>query len=214
MWVLSVPQHVLACPHRAHQIWPSGLCFDFVRRVTAGEPGRHGRVIGSGVTVSPGGQAAALLKSEAAISERRQQFGIASGTGHHCYCRVVLGCGSHHCRSADVYLLYTLGGVGTTGYSLFERVQVRHEQVERLQAKVIKLLPMAGLARSASRPACTAGWRVLTRPSRHSGKPVSFSTGRTGTPAAVIAAAVLPVDTICTPAACSAVASSVRPALS
>ena len=35
---------------------------------------------------------------------------------------------------------------------------------------------------SASSPAWTFGCRVLTRPSRHSGKPVSSSTGVTGTP--------------------------------
>ena len=71
------------------------------------------------------------------------------------------------------------------------------------------LLPM-----SASRPACTRGCSVLTRPSRHSGKPVSSSTGVTGTPAAAIRAAELPVETISTPAACSPAASSSRPVLS
>ncbi len=67
---------------------------------------------------------------------------------------------------------------------------------------------------SASSPACTRGCRVLTRPSRHSGKPVSSSTGVTGTPAAAIRAAVDPVETIDTPAACRAVASSSSPVLS
>jgi len=65
-----------------------------------------------------------------------------------------------------------------------------------------------------SRPPCTIGCRVLTRPSRHSGKPVSSSTRVTGTPAAAIVPAVEPVDTSSTPAACSAVASSVSPDLS
>ena len=40
----------------------------------------------------------------------------------------------------------------------------------------------AGLAVSASRPACTLGCSVLTRPSRHSGKPVSSSTRGDGHP--------------------------------
>ena len=71
-----------------------------------------------------------------------------------------------------------------------------------------------GFAVSASRPACTRGCRVFTRPSRHSGKPVSSSTGVTGTPAAAILAAVLPVEMISTPAACSPDASSSRPVLS
>ena len=72
----------------------------------------------------------------------------------------------------------------------------------------------AGFAVSASRPACTLGCSVLTRPSRHSGKPVSCSTGVTGTPAAAILAAVLPVETISTPAACSPDARSSSPVLS
>ena len=59
-----------------------------------------------------------------------------------------------------------------------------------------------------------AGWSVLTRPPRHSGNPVTDSTGVTGTPAALIAAAVLPVDTISTPAWCSTRASRSRPVLS
>ena len=71
-----------------------------------------------------------------------------------------------------------------------------------------------GLAVSASRPACTRGCSVLTRPSRHSGKPVSSSTLVTGTPAAAIRAAVLPVETISTPAACSPEARSSSPVLS
>src|SRR5215469_2262844 len=67
---------------------------------------------------------------------------------------------------------------------------------------------------SASKPACTAGCSVFTRPSRHSGKPVISSTWVTGKPAAAIVADVLPVETIWTPAAVRAVASSASPLLS
>ena len=72
----------------------------------------------------------------------------------------------------------------------------------------------AGSRRSASNPACTAGCSVLTRPSRHSGNPVSSSTRVTGTPSAAIRSAVLPVDTIATPAPASARASGSSPVLS
>ena len=41
-------------------------------------------------------------------------------------------------------------------------------------------------------PACTRGCSVFTRPSRHSGNPVSSATSTTGTPAAAIVAAVEP----------------------
>ena len=63
-------------------------------------------------------------------------------------------------------------------------------------------------------PACTLGCSVLTRPSRHSGKPVSSSTWVTGTPASAIRAAVEPVETSATPASCRARASSSSPVLS
>ncbi len=63
-------------------------------------------------------------------------------------------------------------------------------------------------------PACTFGCSVLTLPSRHSGKPVRSETWVTGTPAAAMVAAVLPVETISTPPAARPWASSTRPALS
>src|SRR5690606_13053339 len=66
----------------------------------------------------------------------------------------------------------------------------------------------SGRRRSARMPACTRGCRVFTLPSRHSGNPVTSSTRVTGTPASAIRAAVEPVETISTPAACRAVASS------
>ncbi len=75
-------------------------------------------------------------------------------------------------------------------------------------------LTWEGFEPSASRPACTLGCRVLTRPPRHSGKPVSDSTGVTGTPNEAIFDAVPPVDTISTPAASRARASSSSPDLS
>ena len=59
----------------------------------------------------------------------------------------------------------------------------------------------SGLRRSARMPACTAGCSVFTRPSRHSGNPVTCSTGVTGTPASAIRRAVAPVLTSSTPAA-------------
>ena len=72
----------------------------------------------------------------------------------------------------------------------------------------------SGLRRSARIPACTRGCRVLTRPSRHSWKPVTSATSVTGTPAAWMVFAVEPVETMSTPASCSPRASSSRPVLS
>src|SRR5947209_5899744 len=70
------------------------------------------------------------------------------------------------------------------------------------------------LSRIASRPPCTLGCSVLTRPSIISGKPVSSETSFTLRPAAAIALAVPPVETSSTPCAASALANSIRPVLS
>src|SRR5690606_20630054 len=65
-----------------------------------------------------------------------------------------------------------------------------------------------------SRPPCTTGCRVLTRPSIISGKPVASLTSLTGSPASRIARAVPPVDSSSMPRADSARARSTRPVLS
>src|SRR5438874_8056562 len=70
------------------------------------------------------------------------------------------------------------------------------------------------LSRIASRPPCTFGCSVLTRPSIISGKPVSSETSFTSRPAAAIALAVPPVETSSTSCAASAFANSIRPVLS
>src|SRR5262245_7900083 len=77
-----------------------------------------------------------------------------------------------------------------------------------------RALTCAGWARSARSPACTAGCSVFTRPSNDSGNPVMSSTSVTGRPAALMVAAVEPVETSCTPAAASPAASSASPVLS
>src|SRR3954471_8113229 len=72
----------------------------------------------------------------------------------------------------------------------------------------------AGLRRSASRPPCTDGCSVLTRPSNASGKPVTSLTGVHETPASASTRAVEPVDTTETPASRRAAPSSPSPLLS
>ena len=66
----------------------------------------------------------------------------------------------------------------------------------------------------ASRPPWTRGWSVFTRPSIISGKPVTWATSTTATPASSSAAAVPPVDRSSTPCPASAFASPTRPVLS
>ena len=71
------------------------------------------------------------------------------------------------------------------------------------------------LSRLASRPPCTMGCRVFTRPSIISGNFVTSSMGVTGTPASAITRAVPPVEMISAPnSSCSARANSTTPVLS
>lgn len=75
-------------------------------------------------------------------------------------------------------------------------------------------LACSAASRTPSRPPCTIGCRVFTRPSIISGKPVRSETSFTAVPAPSIAARVPPVETSSTPAAASAWAASIRPVLS
>src|SRR5215213_6684959 len=72
----------------------------------------------------------------------------------------------------------------------------------------------SGLARTARSPPWTPGWRVLTRPSIISGKPVRSDTSSTTRPASASARRVPPVETRATPRAASARAKGTRPVLS
>src|SRR3954449_6617882 len=72
----------------------------------------------------------------------------------------------------------------------------------------------SGSSRTASSAAWSRGGRVLTRPLRISGEPVSSETSRTSMPASRSAAAVPPVDTISTPSRARPRAKSTIPVLS
>src|SRR5690554_1901581 len=72
----------------------------------------------------------------------------------------------------------------------------------------------SSVPRRPSRPPCTFGCRVLTRPSMISGKPVTSETSRTGSPASRMARAVPPVESSSMLRAARARARSISPVLS
>jgi hypothetical protein len=72
----------------------------------------------------------------------------------------------------------------------------------------------SGRSRRASRPPCTLGCRVLTRPSSISGKPVTSATSVTGRPCSASSLAVPPVDSSRCPARAAPGANSTMPVLS
>ena len=183
--VLPVAQHLPPGPERGDDVRPAGLGGGVVRRVDRGEPGGDGGVVAGRVRVGAGREAAAPRQREPAAGDRLGHLRVHRRIGDDGDAGVVLGRGAHHGRAADIDLLHALLRRGTAGGGLLERVQVGHEQLERGDARVrASCSRCAGCRTSASSPACTAGCRVLTRPSRHSGKPVRSSTLVTGTPAA------------------------------
>ena len=197
--VLAVAQHVGALPARAH---PGREDRVLVGREHAAHPGGDGDVVGRGVPERRGRQLLPLGEGEAAGAHGGEHVGVAGRVDDDGDRRVVLRRGPHHRRAADVDLLDALVGAGAGGDGLGERVEVHHDEVERRDARAPRAAPRAracGGRRGC--PACTAGCSVFTRPSRHSGKPVTCSTGVTGMPASAIRRAVAPVLTSSTPAA-------------
>ena len=101
--------------------------------------------------------------------------------------RVVLRRGPHHGRAADVDELDR--GVAQ------ERIEVRHDELEGLDAVGLHVGTVRGFAGSASRPPWIFGCSVTTRWSRIGGTPVTSARSVTGRPASASAAAVLRDDT-------------------
>ncbi len=145
MRVLAVPQHVLARPDGGGDVRPAGLRRDLVRGVGRGEPGRYRCVVGSRVRVRLSGQATPLLQREPAVRQRGQQVRVTRRARHDRDRGVILGRRPDHGRTTDVDLLDALGRARTAGDRLLERVQVGDEQVERLDAELSELLPVAVL---------------------------------------------------------------------
>jgi hypothetical protein len=179
-----------------------------------GEPGGDRRVVGRSVGEGAGGEAATGVEVEAVSGGGVEHGRVVGRIGHDGDCGVVLRRRTHHRGSADVDLLDAVVEAGSAGDGVGERVEVDDDEVERFDLELGQLLQVLGLRESARMPAWTRGWRVLTRPSRHSGNPVSSSTFVTAAPASAIFAAVDPVDTIWTPAAWRPRASSSSPVLS
>ena len=171
-------------------------CAARCRRTTAGSAGagspgasvepiqrRHRDVVLGGVPECQRRQPLPLVEREAAGAHRGQHTVVAERVDDDRDAGMVLGGRPHHRRTADVDLLDALVLAGAGGDRLAERVEVDHDQVERLRSpSSSSAARCSGLRVSASRPACTFGCRVLTRPSSTSGKPVTCSTGVTGMP--------------------------------
>ena len=88
-------------------------------------------VVGAGVGVGLGGEAAALRERGAAGLQCFEQRGVIGRIHHHAGAGVVLGGGAQHGRAADVDVLdgVVIAAAGL-GHGGFERVEVHHQQVD------------------------------------------------------------------------------------
>jgi hypothetical protein len=132
-----------------------------------------------------------VVADEAAVAVRRisaSTTGVVGRVDHHADVGVVLRRGAHHRRAADVDQLDARVAA--------ERVEVDHDQVDRLDAVVGHVGLVLRLVGSASRPPCTFGCRVTTRWSRMAGRPVRSARSVTSTPARRPPSAVPPLLTM------------------
>src|SRR5581483_5386305 len=98
---------------------------------------RH--VVGGGVYERLGRQGLALLVGEAAVLGRLEGTRVVGTVGDDRDARVVLRRRTHHGRAADVDLLDAVIDAGAGGDRGRERVEVHHDEVERLDAELLDL---------------------------------------------------------------------------
>ena len=110
-----------------------------------GEPSGDRQIVGRRVREGLGGQRAALLEGEALPRHGLGHIRVTLRGGHDRDRRVILRCGAHHGRAADVNLLDTLVERRARRDRVLERVQVAHDQVKRLDTQLRDLLAVRGL---------------------------------------------------------------------
>jgi hypothetical protein len=135
--VLAVPEHLTAVPARTQPLGePSSVVG---RRVGVAQPRSNRDVVGRRVHECIDGQPLALLEGEPTVVHGVEDLGVARGRDDDRDGRVVLRGRSDHRRAADVDLFDHLVGNPAARHRLAERIQVRHEQVERLDPEVGEL---------------------------------------------------------------------------
>ena len=159
--VLAVAQGAVAGPHLGDEVRPAGLLGDLIRGVARSEPGGHRRVIGGRVRVGLGREAAALLQREAAAGDGLEHLVVLSDVGDDREAAVVLRRGTDHRGAADVDLLDDRVVVPAGSHGLLERVQRRHQELERLDAEVGELLVMVRVQRVREQARVDAGVQGL-----------------------------------------------------
>ncbi len=97
----------------------------------------------------------------------RQHGGVILRLDHHGHVAVVLGCGAHHGRPADVDILDAGGVVGAARDRLLERIEIDHEQVDRRDAVRFRRLLVRVVVAHREQAAMHLGMQRLHPPVHH-----------------------------------------------
>ncbi len=144
--VLPVAQDLLPSPYRGDRFRPTRLACDLIRREDPGEPRRNRDVICGGVRESARGKATPRIELEAAGPDRGDELGVVRRRDDNGHRRMVLRRGTNHRRPADVDLFDRLVLGCTAGDRLPEGIEVRHDEVERLDVEFRERLGVLDVA--------------------------------------------------------------------
>ena len=127
------------------------------------EPAGDRRVIGGGAGERLGGELLPEKPRQAAgvLLQRLQYQSIVGRVGDHGDVVVVLGCGPHHRRTADVDVLDDGGVVAAGTQHLLEWIEVDDDQVERADAVRVHRLLVFRVAADGEQAAVDEGMQRL-----------------------------------------------------
>ena len=143
------------------------------------------RVVDRGARIRLGGELLAQRQRRHALVplSSASTGGVVGGIDDDRDMIVVLGRGADHGRAADVDVLDAVAKSAPLRDGRLRRDRgSRPEDRSRAMPCAAIAAAWSALSRMASRPPCTAGCSVFTRPSIISGKPVSSPTSRHGKP--------------------------------
>ena len=155
--VLAVTQHVRAVPRTGERGRELGLIhfgLAFGNRLFDGRrlrPMLRGPLVDGGVV---GGRMGERLSCEPATLIKGEALAVLDAGGDECIIvrigddgdgGAVLGCATHHGRTADIDLFDGGGFVSSGADRVGERIQIDDHQIERLDAKLLELGGMVGV---------------------------------------------------------------------
>ncbi|SHX03073.1 Uncharacterised protein [Mycobacteroides abscessus subsp. abscessus] len=145
--VLAVAQHITATPGRTQPCrHAGGRCLVVAGHQHRSHPGCDGHVVLSGVPECQRRQLLPLVEREATVPDGGQHAVVPQRVHDDGDARVVLRRGADHRRATDVDLLDALVLGRARRHGLRERIQVHHDEFERLDTELIERGEVLGLA--------------------------------------------------------------------